>query len=43
MPPGQAKKLVHFHGNGCGHTLVQGTWIAVSSGHGQRSKKNKGH
>ncbi len=43
MPPGQAKKVAHVHASGCGHALVDGVWIAVSSGKVHGSKKGKGH
>ena len=43
IPPGQAKKLAHAHASGCGHILVDGVWITVSSGHAHGSKKGKRH
>ena len=30
MPPGQAKKVGHAHGSGCGHDLVDGAWVSVA-------------
>lgn len=39
MPPGQAKKLAHSHGNGCGHVHVGGEWVLTTS---HKSKPGKG-
>lgn len=40
MPPGQAKKVAHAHGAGCGHERVDGVWVSVSvsshPGHGPK-------
>ena len=41
MPPGQAKQLVHVHGDGCGHVYVGGVWVVGSGGghgHGRSGK-----
>ena len=35
MPPGQAKKSLHVHADGCGHVLRNGVWVEVSVGVGQ--------
>ena len=45
MPPGQAKKIghaVHMHGMDCGHSLVDGIWVAMhvqAAKHGPKHKK----
>jgi hypothetical protein len=43
MPPGQAKKVAHVHVSGCGHVLVDGAWISVSSVPGPKQGKGRGN
>ena len=31
MPPGQAKKIGHAHGHGCGHKQHDGAWVVVKA------------
>ncbi|HET9480254.1 MAG TPA: hypothetical protein VFP98_00725 [Candidatus Polarisedimenticolia bacterium] len=42
MPPGQAKKMVHVHGAGCGHVFVDGAWIVVTTSPNPGLAKGKG-
>lgn len=31
-PPGQVKKGLHAHGQGCGHVFTNGSWVAIEVG-----------
>ena len=43
MPPGQAKKVLHVHGPGCGHLYTAGRWILVGKHHPGKRYGKKHH